>query len=352
MNIIHIHASKDYDVKIGSGLLDSLGAEAAPLIKGRAACIVTDSNVAPLYLERAEASLKAAGFTTFSYVFPAGESSKCAATYVELLEFLAEHRLTRSDALVALGGGVTGDLTGFTASTFLRGIAFIQVPTTLLACVDSSVGGKTAIDLKAGKNLCGTFYQPNLVLCDIDTLRTLPDAVFSEGCAEVIKYGFLGSSELIDQLTSVPIRDQLESVVSKCVDMKREVVEEDEHDTGRRQLLNLGHTFAHSIERLSGYTVSHGAAVAIGMSIITRAAVRKGIAPQACADALNSLLIANDLPVTTPYSPRQLAEIALSDKKRTGNTMNLIVPDRVGNSILYKINVSELADWAAAGVDA
>lgn len=336
---------------IGSGLLESLGAEAAKVLRGRTVCIVTDSNVAPLYLEKAEASLRNSGFNTLHFIFPAGESSKCAATYVELLEFLAENRLTRTDALVALGGGVTGDMTGFTASTYLRGIDFIQVPTTLLACVDSSVGGKTAIDLKAGKNLCGTFCQPNLVICDIDTLTTLPESVFSEGCAEVIKYGFLGSSELIDKLSALPIRHQLEYVVSKCIDMKREVVEEDEHDTGRRQLLNLGHTFAHSIEKLSGYTTSHGAAVAIGMSIIMRAAVSKGMCTAECADALDRLLKQNGLPTSTSNTAAQLAEIALSDKKRTGNTMTLVVPDRLGSSALVKINVSELENWAEAGLN-
>lgn len=350
MNIIRVHASKHYDVKIGSGLIAELGKEAASVIRGRHVCIVSDSNVAPLYMEKAAVSLTSEGFTVEKFVFPAGESSKSAATYIELLEFLAEKRLTRSDALVALGGGVTGDLTGFTASTYLRGIAFIQVPTTLLACVDSSVGGKTAIDLKAGKNLCGTFCQPDLVLCDTDLLATLPSSVFSEGCAEVIKYGFLGNRELIERLSAQPIQSQLEYVITTCIDMKRDVVEEDEHDTGRRQLLNLGHTFAHSIERLSGYTISHGAAVAIGMCIITRTAVRKEICPAECLDVMVQLLKVHNLPIETEFSARDLAEIALSDKKRSGSSITLVVPDTLGRSILIKTPVEELENWAEEGL--
>ena len=192
MRSIHIAASREYDVHIGSGLLDELGARAAQVLRGRNAVIVTDSNVAPLYLDRALASMRAAGFNAEGYVIPAGEASKCGTTYLNLVNFLAERHLTRADGLVALGGGVVGDLTGFAAATYLRGVGLIQVPTTLLACVDSSVGGKTAIDLPAGKNLCGAFYQPWLVLCDPETIESLPDSVLSDGCAEVIKYGMLG----------------------------------------------------------------------------------------------------------------------------------------------------------------
>ena len=352
MRTIHIAASREYDVHIGSGLLDELGKRAADVLRGRNAVIVTDSNVAPLYLDRALTSMRAAGFNAEGYVIPAGEASKCGTTYLNLVNYLAERRLTRADGLVALGGGVVGDLTGFAAATYLRGVGLIQVPTTLLACVDSSVGGKTAIDLPAGKNLCGAFYQPWLVLCDPQTIESLPDSVLSDGCAEVIKYGMLGDGNLLRRLQEVHIRDQLEAVISRCVEMKRDVVEGDEFDTGRRQLLNLGHTFAHSIEKLSDYTIPHGSAVAVGMQIITRAAVRKGLCPRDCLDALEALLKKYKLPTETQYSPEQLAEVALSDKKRKGDTLTLVVPCAWGESALRPVPVAELADGARAGLDA
>ena len=352
MRSIHVAASREYDVHISSGLLDELGSRAAQVLRGRSAVIVTDSNVAPLYLDRALSSMRAAGFNAEGYVIPAGEASKCGTTYLHLMNFLAERRLTRADGLIALGGGVVGDLTGFAAATYLRGVGLIQVPTTLLACVDSSVGGKTAIDLPAGKNLCGAFYQPWLVLCDPETIQSLPDSVLSDGCAEVIKYGMLGDGDLLRRLQAVHIRDQMEAVIARCVEMKRDVVEGDEFDTGRRQLLNLGHTFAHSIEKLSDYTIPHGSAVAIGMMRITRAAVRKGLCPRDCLDVLEALLKKYELPTETQYSPEQLAEVALSDKKRKGDTLTLVVPYAFGESALRPVPVAELADWARAGLDA
>lgn len=352
MNRIHISASKEYDVLIGRGLLNELGAHARNVIHGERVMVVSDSNVAPLYLYRALKSLRAAGFEAYSFSFPAGESSKNGSTYLTLLNTLAEKQLTRSDALVALGGGVVGDLTGFAAATFLRGIACIQIPTTLLACVDSSVGGKTAIDLPAGKNLAGAFYQPNLVLCDPELLESLPEHVFADGCAEVIKYGMLGSRELLEKLQQKHARDQLEYVIGKCVDMKREVVEGDEFDNGRRQLLNLGHTFAHSIEKLSDYQISHGSAVAMGMRLITRAAVEKGFCAPECLSILEELLKKHALPLHTDYSAEALAQVALSDKKRAGSNLTLAVPCGMGESMLHQIHIDALLDWAQAGLKA
>ncbi len=352
MRTIHIAASREYDVVIGRGLLRDLGARAKDVLRGRSVAVVSDSNVAPLYMDAALESLYAAGFTAERFVFPAGEASKCGSTYLALLNFLAEKKLTRADALIALGGGVVGDLTGFAAATYLRGVDFIQIPTTLLACVDSSVGGKTAIDLPAGKNLAGAFYQPNLVLCDLDALDTLPPEIFADGCAEVIKYGMLGSAELLDRLRERHAREQLEYVVSKCVEMKRDVVEGDEFDTGRRQLLNLGHTFAHAIEASSDYTIPHGRAVAMGMRLITRAAVAKKLCPEECLRALEKLLTAHGLPIRTECSAETLAALALSDKKRKGGTITLVVPARYGESELRTVPVGELIDWAKEGLKA
>ena len=351
MNKIHIRASKEYDVLIGRGLFDELGSHAARVLRGRNVVVVSDSNVAPLYLGRAVKMLKEAGFTVGSFSFPAGEENKNGNTYLTLLNFLAEKRLTRADALIALGGGVVGDLTGFTAATFLRGIACIQVPTTLLACVDSSVGGKTAIDLPAGKNLAGAFYQPDLVICDPNLIETLPENVFSDGCAEVIKYGMLGSGELLERLQARHAKDDLEYVIAKCVDMKREVVEGDEFDTGRRQLLNLGHTLGHAVEANSDFTISHGQAVAIGMAMIAEAAVNHGLCTEETRDEIVSLLRQYGLPTGTAQSPEQILATALGDKKRRSDTLTLIVPREVGRCDLYPVPVEELRDWIQASVD-
>lgn len=351
MRTVSVKASRSYEVKIGRDLLKTLGAEAASLLKGRAAAIVSDSNVAPLYLEQTKVSLESAGFRTCSFLFPAGEGSKNGQTYLDLLEFLAEHQITRSDTLVALGGGVVGDLTGFAAATFLRGVAFVQLPTTLLAAVDASVGGKTAIDLKNGKNLAGAFYQPRLVLCDLDTLSTLPADVFADGCAEVIKYGMIGDPGLLELLETTDFRAAPEEIVARCIAQKRDLVEEDEFDTGARQLLNLGHTIGHGIEACSGYALSHGRAVAIGMTLITRAAVAFGQCPPEALPRLQALLHRYDLPDTTGYGAEELYEKTLSDKKRTGSTLSLVVPTAWGRSQLQTVAVSDLYHWIERGLD-
>lgn len=271
MKKVTVSASKKYDIKIGSGLLSTIGEEAAALGKASKVCIVSDTNVWPLYGEAVQNSLVKAGFRALSYVFPAGEESKNGSVYLELMNHLAVNHITRSDLIVALGGGVVGDLAGFAAATFLRGIRFIQVPTTLLAAVDSSVGGKTAIDLPAGKNLCGAFCQPSLVLCDTDTLNSLPEDIFRDGCAEVIKYGVLYDPELFTVLEKDGLSFNREDVIARCVDLKRQVVMEDEFDTGARMKLNLGHTIGHGIEARSNFGLSHGKSVAIGMAIVSRA---------------------------------------------------------------------------------
>ena len=350
MTTVSVRASRSYEVKVGRGLLDTLGAEAAALLKGRTAAIVSDSNVAPLYLDRTKASLEQAGFQVCSFVFPAGEASKNGQTYLELLEFLAESQITRSDGLVALGGGVVGDLTGFAAATFLRGVDFIQIPTTLLAAVDASVGGKTAIDLKNGKNLAGAFYQPRLVLCDLNTMDTLPAEIFADGCAEVIKYGMIGDHGLLDLMETTDFQKDPEEIVTRCVARKRDLVEQDEFDTGTRQLLNLGHTIGHGIEACSGYQLSHGKAVAIGMTLITRAAVAFGLCPAETLLRLQSLLKKYRLPDATDYEAQALYERTLSDKKRTGSTIRLVVPTAWGRSQLHQVAVPDLLQWIEKGL--
>ena len=350
MTTVTVRASRPYEVTIGRGLLDTVGRQAAGQWKGRSAAVVSDSTVAPLYLNRVKDSLERAGFRVPSFVFPAGEDQKNGGTYLKLLEFLAARRLTRADGLIALGGGVVGDLAGFAAATFLRGIGFLQLPTTLLAAVDSSVGGKTAIDLTNGKNLAGAFYQPQAVLCDLDTLDTLPAEVFADGCAEVIKYGMIGDPALLARLETVDFRADPEELVARCVAQKRDLVEQDEFDTGARQLLNLGHTLGHGVEACSGYTVSHGRAVAIGMTLVTRAAVAFGRCPAEVLPRLRRLLERYGLPDATAYSAQALYEKTLSDKKRSGDTISLVVPIAWGASQLVRIPVSELPAWIERGL--
>lgn len=351
MKTVEVSASKNYQVIIGAGLLDILGQEVAKVSKAKKICVVTDSNVAPLYLETAKKSLAAAGFfDVCDFIIPAGEASKNGQTFLNLLNFLAESQLSRTDCLIALGGGVVGDLTGFAAAAYLRGIDYIQVPTTLLAAVDSSVGGKTAIDLPAGKNLAGAFYQPRLVLCDISALDTLPDEIFRDGCAEVIKYGVLYDRDLFAHLKEYSLSFSQEAVIARCVELKRDVVNQDEFDRGARQKLNLGHTIGHGVEAQSHFSVSHGKAVAIGMAIISRAGASFGICAPETRDAVLDLLEKFGLPVKTDYSAEALYISALSDKKRSGGTVNLIVPESIGHCIICPTPVETLADFIQAGL--
>ncbi len=349
MRKVTVNASRVYDIIIEKGSLDRTGEIAASVKMPCRAAILSDSNVAPLYAERLEASLKKAGFSPLLYVVPAGEGSKSAESYLSFLSFLAKNKVTRSDCLFALGGGVVGDLCGFSAATYLRGIEFIQIPTSLLAMVDSSVGGKTAIDIPEGKNLVGAFYQPSLVICDYETLDTLPKNVFADGCAEVIKYGIINDRPLFKKLKD-PINPQIEDIIENCVRNKRDVVDADERDTGVRQLLNLGHTAAHSIELLSSFEISHGSAVAMGTALITRAAVKMGLCAESDLCEIEKMLISYGLPIHCPYTAEEIARIALSDKKCDGGYIKLIMPYAIGDSRLYKVSVDELAGVFSKGI--
>lgn len=336
---IPVPTAQPYEVRLAP--LSALGAELSVFACGTV-LLVTDETVAPLYLARARQSLIDAGFRVHTVSVPAGESTKNTENYVNLLNLLAEKQLTRTDTVVALGGGVVGDLAGFAAATYLRGIRLVQVPTTLLAMVDSSVGGKTAIDLAAGKNLAGAFHQPALVLCDPAALDTLPDAVLRDGCAEVLKTAILFDAELFAHLRAHGPAFDREWVIARCVEHKRDVVCADEFDHGQRQLLNLGHTVGHAIERCSGYRVSHGRAVAIGTAIMARAFA-------ADADDILRTLERFGLPTETEFSTEALAQAALSDKKRRGGMLTLVVPKAVGQCELREVPVSELPAVIEAG---
>ena len=316
------------------------------------AAVVTDSTVGPLYLEAVTESLEAAGFAVSAYAFPAGEGSKNLSTLSDILEFLAEARLTRSDCLVALGGGVVGDMAGFAAACYLRGIRCVQLPTTLLSAVDSSVGGKTAIDLKAGKNLAGAFLQPAAVLCDTDCLKTLPPAVFADGAAEAIKTGVLCDEGLFALFENGALDTDPAEVIARCVAYKAGVVERDEKEQGERKLLNLGHTVGHAIEKCSGYVIPHGHAVAAGLAVIARASEALGWAEEPLAARICACLRKNALPVSAEYAPEALAEAALADKKRAGGNITLVIPKKIGLCELKTVPVTELLPVIRAGWEA
>ena len=351
MKHIQVTASKNYEVLVGYGLLQELGAYCKALTRAQKVAIISDSNVWPLFGEKAKKSLENIGLSNvIPYIFPAGEESKNGETYLAILNFLAENKFTRTDCIVALGGGVVGDMTGFVAATYLRGIDYIQVPTTVLAAVDSSVGGKTAIDLPAGKNLVGSFYQPKLVLCDLDTLDTLPNDIFQDGCAEIIKYGILYDPQLFAHLQDKTMQFDREFVISRCIELKRDVVEADEFDRGERQKLNLGHTIGHSVETNSNFTISHGKAVAIGMAIVSRSAVKQKLCTAETATAIQNILRDFSLPTESTVSADAIFEGALSDKKRFGSKVNLIVPVEIGNCIIHTVTTEELKTFIEAGL--
>ncbi len=350
MRTVTVSVSKTYDIKIGSGILDRVGAEAVRLGKVEKACIVSDSNVFPLYGQHVTDSLEKSGITVSSFVIPAGEESKNGHNLLALLNALAVSQLTRSDLIIALGGGVVGDLAGFAAACYLRGIRFVQIPTTLLAAVDSSVGGKTAIDLPAGKNLAGAFCQPSLVLCDTDTLQTLPEDIFRDGCAEVIKYAVLYDPALFETLRQNGLEFDRETVITRCVELKRDVVTEDEFDTGARMKLNLGHTIGHGVEAMSRFTVSHGKAVAVGMAIVARAAAKTGHCAEESSQRIQSLLQTFQLPTDTGYSAEELFAYTLFDKKRSGSTVNLIIPREIGCCEIVPTPIANLTSFIEAGL--
>ena len=350
MKTVTVSASKEYDVIIGSGVLQQLDKYVQTIKQSCKIAIISDTNVAPLYMDTIRNILNAAGYPCCSYVFSAGESSKNGNTYLSILEFVAQNKLTRSDLIIALGGGVVGDMAGFTAATYLRGVDYIQIPTTLLAMVDSSVGGKTAIDLPSGKNLAGAFYQPRLVLCDIDTLSTLPDSIFIDGCAEVLKYGILFDVDLWHHLQINGVDFNREYIISRCVELKRDIVCEDEFDTGKRQLLNLGHTIGHGIEAVSNFSISHGNAVAIGTSAISKIAVNLKLLEPAVYNEIIDTLVKFRLPVKTVYTADVILPYMLGDKKRSGAQINLIVPNRIGNCTIMLASIEQLESLLKAGL--
>jgi len=332
---------KRYPIHIGAGLSCNTGRLASELTGPTKAALITDDNVDRLWSERITVSLKSAGFVVSRHVIPNGEVSKNIENYIKILGFLSDNKLSRSDTLFALGGGMVGDIAGFAASTYLRGIRFVQIPTTLLAMVDSSVGGKTAVNLDSGKNQAGTFFQPDLVVCDPELLSSLPDDIFRDGCAEVVKYGVIADRRLFDML-KVPLGPQLEEVIERCLTIKSRLVYEDELDTGPRQLLNFGHTFGHAVEKCSGYAVTHGKAVAIGMVMAAHIAEKMGICSSDCCRKIENMLTSFELPHKTGLSGTELLNAIISDKKRSLEEITLVLPEEIGSCVLKKTPVKDL----------
>ena len=341
---------REYDILIQRGLLDRAGELCkAALPRARKLAVVTDNNVGPLYADRVCRALEKAGFAVQVTVLPAGEQTKCVANLSLLWEQFMCFGLTRTDAVVALGGGVIGDLAGFAAATALRGVDFVQIPTTLLAQVDSSVGGKVAIDLKAGKNLAGAFWQPRLVLMDPDVLDSLDAKTFSDGMAEVIKYGCIRDGEffafLENHSSRHKIMEKIEHVLYTCCNLKREVVIEDERDTGVRMLLNFGHTLGHAYELAGGYELwTHGQAVAAGMVKAAELGYALSLTPEGTKERIEALLNAFSLPVSIPCTAEEYTAAVGLDKKGAGDQISLILLESVGCAVARKMSKREVLD--------
>lgn len=350
MRTVNVSASKTYNVYIGKGLIDSCGDMVKDLVKGRKCVIISDSNVAPLYAQRVKESLEKSGFMAEVFVIEAGEESKNPENLVKAADFCVECDLTRSDVLVALGGGVITDLCGLCGALYQRGVAVVQIPTSLLAMVDSSVGGKTAVNLAKGKNMFGAFYQPKAVICDSSVLATLPEEEFANGMAEVIKYAALRGGRVLE-IIEENAKENIDELIEECVKIKRDYVCKDEFDRGERQFLNFGHTIGHAVERVSNFGIAHGSAVAIGMSIVLTAAVKDSICTEEDKEKILSLCKKYNLPTECEYSKEEIYTASLSDKKRDAQEITLVLMKGFGNCILQKISTDDLMDFIDKGMD-
>lgn len=333
----------EYPVITGHGILKDFADLTQICREGTKAAVVTDDNVAPLWLDRLLSVLPDG---TLRYVIPHGEKSKNWTLAGELLEKLAADGFCRDDTLVALGGGVVGDITGFVASVYMRGVPYVQVPTTLLAAIDSSVGGKTAVDLKAGKNLAGRIYPPKAVVCDLDTLATLPRSEWKCGLGEAVKYAVLAGGEIFDIMESGAGAENLERLIDLCVDYKRKIVEADENEGGLRRLLNLGHTVGHAIEAESALGFPHGVCVAMGIKVIARASVSAGYLPKDEYLRISALLQKYGFP-ECPYPLRSVIMHAAHDKKISGGKINAVVIRGIGRCETVPMTLEELREFVS-----
>jgi len=346
MREIRAEVSKPYSICIGSGILDCLASNVKPILTSERLAIVTDDIVEGLYLKRVKEALEKEGLSTVAFVFPNGEQSKNIETLSDILEFLAKNHIRRNDTLIALGGGVVGDITGLAAALYMRGIQVIQIPTTLLSAVDSSVGGKTAVDLKNGKNLAGAFWQPGLVFCDVAIIKDLPEDIFAEGMAEAIKCNVIRKLPIISRIEEGTLKENLEEVIACCIDLKREIVEQDEFDEkGIRNILNAGHTIAHAVEKLSGYTVSHGKAVGTGLVIEAGLAKACGLMKDDRAvETIRKAVQRFGLMVDIPWDAETLTNAMRSDKKNRSSAIVFELPTEIGHCQEISLEYAEVVE--------
>lgn len=331
---------REYDIHIGENLFENGEALIKEFVFGKKVCIISDSNVFPLYGKRVEELVKKAGGEVFSLAVQAGEEAKCFKNLEYLCREIIRRDFTRSDCIIALGGGVVGDLAAFTASVVLRGVNLIQMPTTILSQVDSSVGGKTAVNIPEGKNLVGTFYQPKAVIIDTKTLKTLPEREIACGMAEIIKYAAIRDKNLAASLLTGDY--EFEEVIKTCCEIKARIVENDELDRGERMLLNFGHTIGHAVENYTGYgTYSHGAGVAIGMCVVTKWSERENISEKGTYDTIKTLCEKYKLP-TGVENLDKMIPAAMHDKKRSGDKINIVLVKSIGESFTKKVDVEKL----------
>lgn len=348
MQTIHVDlGERSYPVIIGQNLLSQVGALCKQYAGGRTAYLITNETIAPLYAQQVEGSLASSGYKVHTYILGDGEKTKSFPYYEALLKDMAEAGLTREDIVITLGGGVVGDLGGFAAASYMRGIKFVQVPTSLLAMVDSSVGGKVAIDLPQGKNLVGAFWQPECVLIDTMVLQTLSEDLFRDSMGEVIKYGVMCDAKLFEELEREPLHvsspaDRLERIIATCVEIKARIVSLDEKEAGMRALLNLGHTFGHAIEAESHFELGHGSSVAIGLNLMAAACEKKGRCDRASVSRIFELCAAHGLPTTSPYSLENLTPWLKSDKKRRGSSYKIVEVLGIGKTEVVKVSSTEL----------
>lgn len=343
MKTLNVKVGKGYNIFIEKGLMSSCGKYIKEVSNVAKVCLISDTNVYQIYGNTVEEQLKAVGYDVYTYVFDAGEESKTTATVISMVGFMAENGLTRNDLVVALGGGVCGDMAGFAAAIYLRGIDFVQIPTSLLAQVDSSVGGKTAVDLLQGKNLCGAFHQPVLVLIDPNTLDTLTPHFFSDGMAEVIKTGCIKSASLFEKTENQNAKDIIDDIIFECVSIKAGVVERDEKEHGERALLNFGHTSGHAIEKLHNFTtISHGEAVGIGMVMITKAGEANGITEKGTSERIANVLKKYNLMTEDSNDLHDIIACMNADKKRTADSINFVLLSKIGESFTQKIKNEDI----------
>jgi 3-dehydroquinate synthase len=339
---IKVNTVKGYRVLISKGLLSEAGNFVKLISPARKTMVISDEKVAKLYGSKLLSSLDKAGLDACIYPIKVGEKSKNIGTYVQIVRDMAAREYTRKDALIALGGGVVGDITGFVASTYMRGIDFIQIPTTLLSGIDAAIGGKNGIDLPEGKNYVGTFYQPRLVLCDTETYRNLPNEEKMNGIGEGIKYAVLAGGEILEILEKGLDESNEERFLELCIKYKASVVENDERERGNRMLLNLGHTMGHAIEKISKYTIPHGLAVVKGLYMLITAPGAVALAKHERERIIN-LIKKYDFDVTVPFKCGDLINAVRNDKKaEPGNMINIVTVKGIGNCELVKLSQEEL----------